>query len=134
MNRGCLVSLIIFVVIVLIGAGATLYYLKAKEDVGLATYNTESPTVDNIVLKTVATGSVQPRKEVQIKPQISGIVNEIYLEAGDTIKEGDLIARVKVIPDMVSMSNAENRLERARISRDNAAWTSSEILSCLKKG
>jgi HlyD family secretion protein len=134
MNRGCLVSLIIFVVIVLIGAGATLYYLKAKEDVGLATYNTESPTVDNIVLKTVATGSVQPRKEVQIKPQISGIVNEIYLEAGDTIKEGDLIARVKVIPDMVSMSNAENRLERARISRDNAAMDFERNLELFEKG
>lgn len=120
MNKGCLYTLIIFVVIVLIGSGATLYYLKAKEDQGPETFETMKPVVGNIVLRTVANGSVQPRKEVEIKSQISGIVSEVYVEAGDKVKDGDLVARVRVIPNMVSLSNAENRLERARIALDNA--------------
>lgn len=134
MKKGCLVSLIVFVAVVLVGAGGTLYYLKDKENVGPASFLTESPTIENIILKSVATGSVQPRKEVQIKPQISGIVNEIFLEAGDTIKAGDLIAQVKVIPDMVSLSNAENRLERARIDRDNAAMDYDRNSELFEKG
>ncbi|MFM1933041.1 MAG: hypothetical protein RL226_2344 [Bacteroidota bacterium] len=134
MKKGCLVSLIVFVVVVLGGAGATLYYLKSKEDMGPVTFNTETPTVDNVVLKSVATGSVQPRKEVQIKPQISGIITEIYVEAGAIIREGEMIAKVKVIPDMVSMSNAENRLERARIENDNALMDFERNAELFEKG
>ncbi len=120
MNKGCLYGLIAFVVVILIGSGGTLYYLKAKEDTGPESYDTLEPKIGNIVLKTVANGSVQPRKEVEIKSQISGIVSSIFVEAGDQVKDGDLLARVRVIPNMVSLSNAENRLERAKIALDNA--------------
>ena len=120
MKKGCLYALIVFVVVILGGAAFTLYFLKAREDTGPLLYETQQPVIGNIVSRTVANGSVQPRKEVLIKPQISGIIKSIYVEAGDRVKSGDLLARVQVIPDMVSMSNAENRLERARISLDNA--------------
>jgi HlyD family secretion protein len=68
----------------------------------------------------VATGSVLPRKEIIIKPQVSGIVEELYIEAGDMIKKGDLLARIKIIPDMVSLNNAQSRLNRARINFEDS--------------
>lgn len=134
MNKGCLYTLIVFVILILFGAGGTLYYLKAKEDKGPEIFDTESPTYGNIVLKTVANGSVQPRREVEVKPQISGIVSEIYVEAGDRVKEGDLLAKVKVIPNMVALSNAENRLERARIALDNASMDYDRNQKLLDQG
>jgi HlyD family secretion protein len=74
----------------------------------------------NIIKKTVATGSVIPRKEIEIKPQVSGIVEEVYVEAGNKVKSGDIIAKVRIIPDLVNLNNAESRVERARISLDDA--------------
>lgn len=120
MNKGCLYALIAFVLLVLIGAGGTLYYLKAKEDVGPETFDTVKAEMGDVVLRTVANGSVKPRQEVLIKSQISGILREILVEAGDQVQVGDLLARIRVVPNMVSLSNAENRLERAKISLDNA--------------
>ncbi len=134
MNKGCLYALIIFVVLVLAGAGATLYYLKAKENQGPQKFETEQPEVRNVVLKTVANGSVQPRQEVEIKPQISGIISEIFVEAGDIIDEDQLIAQVKVVPNMVSLSNAENRMERAKIALDNATMDYDRNKQLLDKG
>lgn len=100
--------------------GYTLYYLYQKSIPEPVKYETESPEVTNIILKTVATGSVVPRKEIAIKAKVSGIVDKIYVEAGTHIKNGDVIARVKIIPDMVNLNNAESRLNRAKINFDNA--------------
>lgn len=121
MNKGCLIALIVFVVVLLGGAGATVYFLVQKEQQGPASFMLEAPRYTDIIAKTVATGSVQPRQEIEIKPQISGIISTISVEAGDILKEGDVIAKVKVIPDMVGLSNAENRLARAKINLDNAS-------------
>lgn len=98
----------------------TVYYLWTKEEVKPVVYETEMVDTTDIIKKTVATGSVVPRKEIDIKPQVSGIVQEIYVEAGDRVKKGDLIAKVKIIPNMVTLNNAENRLERAKISLEQA--------------
>jgi HlyD family secretion protein len=134
MNKGCLYALIVFVVLILAGAGGTLYYLRAKENQGPQQFGTETPDVRNVVLKTVANGSVQPRREIEIKPQISGIIKDIKVEAGDIVKEGDLIAQVTVIPNMVSLSNAENRLERAKIALDNAKMDYDRNKELVDKG
>lgn len=120
MKRGCVVTLVIFVIIVVLGAIGVMYYLYAEENSEDIRYEGTKPTISTIISKSVATGAVQPRKEILIKPQVSGIIREILVEAGDTIKEGDLLARVKVIPDMLSLNNATNRVERAKISLDNA--------------
>ena len=120
MRKGCLIPLIVLIVLVLAGAVYTFSFLYDKEQQDPLNYRTEEPEVGNIIQKTVATGSVIPRKEVLIKPQVSGIVRQLYVEAGDQIKEGDLIARVKIIPDMVNLSNAENRMNRAKINLENA--------------
>lgn len=98
----------------------TMYYLYEKSREKPVTYKTEKPEKTDIVQKTVATGSVLPRKEIDIKPVVSGIIDKLYVEPGEAIEEGDVIARIKVIPDMVTLNNAENRLERAEIALDNA--------------
>ena len=100
--------------------GGTLYYLYTKSQRPPLQFATETPFKTDIALKTVATGSVVPRREVEIKPRISGIVDELFVEAGDPVRRGDLVARIRVVPDMVSLNEAENRLARAKISLDNA--------------
>jgi RND family efflux transporter MFP subunit len=62
-----------------------------------------------------------PRKEIAIKPQISGIIEELYIEAGQVVKQGDLVAKVRVIPNMSSLSAAEARVNQAQIALENAA-------------
>jgi HlyD family secretion protein len=108
---------IILLVLVFIGTFGFLYS-KSKKKPDL--FKTEKPKVDNIVKKTVATGSVVPRKEVEIKPQVSGIIEELYLEAGQMVRYGDIIAKVKIIPDMVSLNNAESRVNRAQLNFEDA--------------
>jgi len=108
-------------IVVLIGAfGGTLFFLynksKKKEDV----FENKSPFYSDVVMKTVATGSVVPRFEIEIVPQVSGIIDELYVEAGDKITKGQIVARIKIIPDMVTLNAAETRLNRAKINFEDA--------------
>lgn len=98
----------------------TLYFLYQKNQEEPIVYETEAPAYRTIIKKSVATGSVVPRNEIFIKPQISGIIQQIYVKPGDIVKNGDLIARVKVIPNMGALNNAENRVNRSKISLNNA--------------
>jgi HlyD family secretion protein len=111
---------ILIILIIVGGFIGTLFYLYQKSEETPMVAVTETPITATIINKTVATGSVVPRKEILIKPQVSGIIDKIYVEPGDKISKGELIAKVKVIPDMVALNNAENRLNRAKISYDNA--------------
>ena len=79
-------------------------------------FKTTTPFETSIIRKSVATGSVVPRKEIEIKPQVSGVVEQIYVESGDTIEKGTLIAKIKIIPDMVTLNNAEARVKKARLN------------------
>jgi len=111
----------ILIVLIFIGTfGGTLYYLYSKSQADPIVYNTKKPYKTNIVNKTVATGSVVPRKEIEIKPQVSGIIAELFIEAGDYVKKGDRIARIKIIPNMVSLNSAETRLSKAKINLNDA--------------
>lgn len=112
---GILAALVFLALVV--GTGVFLFKKSAKKPV---VYKTETPAKADIVKKTVATGSVVPRKEVAIKPQISGIIEELYVEAGQVVKQGDLVAKVRVIPNMVSLSAAEARVNQAQIALENA--------------
>lgn len=98
----------------------TIVYLYKKSQAKPVVYTTVSPITSDIIKKTVATGSVVPRKEIDIKPKVSGIVEEIYVEPGDMVKKDDLIARVKIIPDMINLNNAESRVKRAEIQLEEA--------------
>lgn len=105
-----------FVGLILFG----FYYLYNKSKDKDIIYETKTATVDNIIQKTVATGMVTPRKEIAIKPQVSGIIQEIYIEAGEIVKKGDLLAKVKIIPDMVALNGAESRQKKAQLKLDDA--------------
>jgi HlyD family secretion protein len=106
--------------VLLLGAFAfTLVFLFQKSKPKPIVFQTKTAFKGNIVKKTVATGSIVPRKEIEIKPKVSGIIETIYIIPGQKIKKGDLIAKVKIIPDMVSLNNAESRVNRAKLSYDD---------------
>jgi len=111
----------ILIGIVLVGLFiSTFYYLYQKSKKKPVIYTTEQAFTGNLIKKTVATGSVVPKNEIEIKPQLSGIISELYVEPGQRIKKGDLIAKIRVIPNMTNLNNAENRVNRANISLRNA--------------
>lgn len=83
---------------------------------------------------TVVTGKIEPRNEVNVKPQISGIITEILKEAGETVQEGEVIAKVKVIPDMGSLSAAQSRLRLAEINRKQAQTDYDREKTLFNKG
>lgn len=107
----------ILLIVVIVGVfGGTIYYLYGKSKQKPVVFETTTAFQTDIVKKTVATGKVVPRQEIDIKPQVSGIIEQIYVEPGQKIKAGDLIARVKIIPNMLNLANAESRVNRAQIS------------------
>ncbi|NDP22595.1 MAG: efflux RND transporter periplasmic adaptor subunit [Paludibacter sp.] len=96
----------------------TFWFLWKKSRPVVKKYEIEVVKTGDIEKRTVATGKVEPRNEILIKPQMSGIIAEVYKEAGDVVRTGDVIAKIKVIPDMVSLNSAESRVARAQISFD----------------
>lgn len=100
--------------------GGTIFFLYTKSKKQPDVFENKAPFVSNVIKKTVATGSVVPRQEIEIKPQVSGIIDELYIEAGDFVKKEQVIARIKIIPDMVNLNSAESRLNRAKISFEDA--------------
>ncbi|MCA0430521.1 MAG: efflux RND transporter periplasmic adaptor subunit [Bacteroidetes bacterium] len=97
-------------------------------------YKTETVVDTSIIKKTVATGSIVPRKEVNIKSQVSGIVEKLFVVAGMQIKEGDVVAKIKIIPNMLNLANAENRINAAQINNDNAKIDYDRNKSLLDQG
>ena len=98
----------------------TFWFLWQKSRPKVKKYAIENVTLGNIDKKSVATGEVDPRNEILIKPQMSGIITAVYKQAGDVVKAGDIIAKIKVIPDMVSLNAAESRVTRAQISYEQS--------------
>ena len=112
-------KLIIAAIIALIFIG-TFVFLWQKSQPKEIVYSEFTPKLDSIQKTTIITGKIEPRNEVYVKPQISGIITEILKEAGDYVQAGEVIAKVKVIPDMGSLSNAEARVRLADINLEQA--------------
>ena len=112
-------KLIIAVIIALIFIG-TFVFLWQKSQPKEVVYNEFTPQQDSIQKTTIITGKIEPRNEVNIKPQISGIISELLKEPGDYVNAGDVIAKVKVIPDMAQLSSAEMRVRLADINLKQA--------------
>ena len=112
-------KLIIAAVIALIFIG-TFVFLWQKSQPKEIVYNEFTPKTENIQKTTIITGKIEPRNEVNIKPQISGIITELYKEAGDFVNSGDVIAKVKVVPEMGQLSSAEMRVRLAEINLKQA--------------
>lgn len=102
-------TVIILVLIVAMFATALIYlYRKNQEDP--IVYTTETPVQQTIVVKTVATGNIVPKDEVLIKSNISGVIEEVFIEAGEYVKSGDLIAQIRVIPNVSSLASAQSSI------------------------
>ena len=112
-------KLIIAAIIALIFIG-TFVFLWQKSQPKEVVYNEFTPKLDSIQKTTIITGKIEPRNEVNIKPQISGIISELYKEPGDYVNAGDVIAKVKVVPEMGQLSSAEMRVRLAEINLKQA--------------
>lgn len=110
---------LLIVLAVVLFAG-TFVYLFQRSKPKETQYETLTAATKDIVHSTVVTGKIQPRDEVNIKPQISGIITELYKEAGQTVRKDEIIAKVKVIPDMNQLSSAQSRLRLAEVNRTQA--------------
>lgn len=108
--------------LVLLAAGiiGTFVFLWMKSKPKVVVYETVTAEVADLQKTTVATGKVEPRDEILIKPQISGIIDEVYKEAGQSIRKGEVIAKVKVIPELGQVNSAESRVRLAEINEKQA--------------
>ncbi|WP_282777098.1 efflux RND transporter periplasmic adaptor subunit [Phaeodactylibacter xiamenensis] len=117
MNRGCLIGFGAFLIIATIGLGIYFYQRNTKE---AENYEVVQPEKTDIIKKTVATGAIRPRKEVMVKPQVSGVVDEIYVEEGELVTKGQKLARIKLVPSEVNINTAKSNVELARLRLQEA--------------
>ncbi|NLZ09228.1 MAG: efflux transporter periplasmic adaptor subunit, partial [Bacteroidales bacterium] len=110
----------VLIAALLAGVVFTFVYLWKKSRPKKEVYELVTPVIGNIEQKTVATGKVEPRDEVAIVPQISGIVSELHKEAGEMVQVGEIIARIKVIPEMGTLNAAESRVTQAGLNLNQA--------------
>ena len=117
MNKTVKIILGIFVLILLV---VVLKYFKDSNAKEVLDYKTELPFYSSLDTKTVATGKLNPEEEIELKPQISGIVDQIFVEEGDLVRKGDLIAKIRVVPNEQALGSAKSRINSARLSFENA--------------
>ena len=98
----------------------TGFFLFNKTRKPAVVYETDSLVYTEIVKKTVATGSIMPRREIQLKSQVSGIVESIFVDPGQNVKVNQVIAKIRIIPNVVQVNNAEKRVKTADINLRNA--------------
>jgi HlyD family secretion protein len=99
----------------------TLVFLYRKSQEKPVVFQVDAPARMTIVKKTVATGKVIPRREIEVKSQVSGVVEKLYVVAGQTVKKGAIIARISLRPNMLNVASAEAELLQARINLQNQA-------------
>ena len=107
------------ILILVIFVGTTIFLYRKSQEAPVV-YEITKPFYTDIVRKTVATGKIVPRKEIAVKSRVPGVISDVYVEAGQKIAKGDLIAKIELLPDLAFLSNAESELEKARINLNNA--------------
>ena len=117
MNKTVKIILIIVCVILLVWV---LKYFSDANSKDVVDYKVEVPFYTSINTKAVATGKLNPEEEIELKPQVSGIVDKILVEEGDLVKKGDLIAKIRVVPNEQSLVSAKSRIASGRLSFNNA--------------
>jgi len=116
-NKGCLIAA--GIALVLITCCIAYYFIQQNKSTDEET-QTVKAEITNIIKKAVATGSINPRQEVNVKPQVSGVIDKLYVEAGELIKKGEKIARIKLIPSEVNINSAQSSVELSRLQVKNA--------------
>ena len=114
-----IIKIILLVLLIGLFIG-TIVYLYINSGPKPKKYKTDTAFITNIVRKTVATGSVQPRKEVNLKSSVSGVIDKLYVVAGEFVKVGQVIARIRIIPNMANLNNAETNFNKAKIALEDA--------------
>ncbi|MBT8108339.1 MAG: efflux RND transporter periplasmic adaptor subunit [Gammaproteobacteria bacterium] len=117
MKKFFIVLTLLFFLAAFIG---TVLFLYGKSQEPPEIFATDAPFIADIVRKTVATGSIVPRREVALKSQVPGVVEELYFEEGGSVRAGELVAKIRLIPDMVRLNDAEAALDAARIDYEDA--------------
>lgn len=113
------VKIVLFILLGIIIVG-TFIFLWSKSSKPVTLYETIEPEIRDIEKVTIITGTIEPRDEVVLKPQISGIIAAIYKEPGDIVRAGDVIAKVQVVPDIAQLNAAESQLKMAEINLEKA--------------
>ncbi|MBD0833463.1 efflux RND transporter periplasmic adaptor subunit [Aestuariibaculum sediminum] len=111
-----------------------LKYFKDANSKAIEEFEVEEPFYTSINTKAVATGKLNPEEEIELKPQISGIIDEIVVEEGDKVKKGDLIAKIRVVPNEQSLVSAKSRIKTAQLSYNNAETLYKRNKSLFDKG
>lgn len=125
---------IILVLVAIIALAFVLKYFKDANSKDVIDYKVEEPFYSSIDTKAVATGKLNPEEEIELKPQISGIVDKILVEEGDKVKKGDLIATIRVVPNEQNLVSAKSRIATAKLSYDNAKVLYTRNKSLFEKG
>jgi HlyD family secretion protein len=117
MRKGCLIAAAIVIIISAIGL---LYYFSSQNNKGSKNHELITASYQDIIKKAVATGSIKPRQEVNIKPQLSGVIDKLFVEAGEQVTKGQNLARIKLIPSQLNINSAQSNVELARIRHQEA--------------
>ena len=112
----------------------TFYFLWAQSQPQPVVYELLTPEVRDIVKTAVASGKVEPRDEVNVKPQIQGIITELYVEAGDKVRKGDPVAKVAVIPDMSALSSAQSQVRTSQLALEEQEREFARVEALYQKG
>ncbi len=131
MNK--ILKYVIIGIVVLGALWAAAFFIKSNSKSAI-TYETKKPFTSSIEKKTVATGKVIPEDEIEIKPQISGIIDKIFLEEGAQVKAGDLIATIKVVPNEQSLNQSRGRVRNAEIALNNVTIEYNRNKTLFEKG
>ncbi len=124
-----IIGIVLLVLLVMV-----LKYFKDSNSKDIVDYKVEEPFYSSIDTKAVATGKLNPEEEIELKPQISGIVDKILVEEGDIVTKGDLIAKIRVVPNEQSLVSASSRIKSAKFSSDNATILFNRNKTLFEKG
>jgi len=113
---------------------ASFAYLYNKSQANTIVWKTEAPEITDITKKTVATGSVVPRQSVDVKPKVTGVLSELYVEPGKVVKKGDALGKIDIIPDAQNLSAAEGQVRSTQITVDNAKREMDREENLFKQG
>ena len=117
MNKPIRITLGLFTVVALV---IVIKYFSDANSESIIDYDTQTPFYTSLNTNVVATGKLNPEDEIELKPQVTGIVDMIYVEEGDMIQKGDLIAKIRVVPNEQSLVSANSRINSSKLSFDNS--------------
>ena len=117
MNKPIRITLGLFTVVALV---IVIKYFSDANSESIVDYDTQTPFYTSLNTNVVATGKLNPEDEIELKPQVTGIVDMIYVEEGDMIQKGDLIAKIRVVPNEQSLVSANSRINSSKLSFDNS--------------